>query len=227
MGWSAGLSRVQNIKKILSLQHWISKIFATLAPPVNHVREESKQLPMPVKIRLARHGKKHQPFYHIVVADSRAPRDGRFIEKIGIYNPLTHPITLEINTEKALHWLERGAQPTDTCRSLLSQQGVLYRRHLNLGVKKGALTQEQADARFAEWLEQKKLKIARIRQAELNAKKEALKRQQAEEARVRKKIEERIAAKRIARSEMAAAAAVEAARQAEANHTETERPEES
>ncbi len=180
---------------------------------------------MPVKIRLARHGKKHQPFYYIVVTDSRSPRDGRFIEKIGIYYPLTNPITLEINMEKALQWLERGAQPTDTCRSLLSYQGVLYRHHLNRGVKKGALTQEQADARFAEWLEQKKLKIARIRQAEINARKESFKTRQAQEVATRKKIEERIAAKRIARSEMAAAAAMEAAREAEESSTETESPE--
>lgn len=170
---------------------------------------------MPVKIRLARHGKKHQAFYHIVVADSRAPRDGRFIEKIGTYNPKTNPATIEINHEKALSWLNKGAQPTDTCRAILSYKGVLYKRHLDEGVKKGAMTQEQADAKFAQWMEQKNLKITQKQQAVLNAGKESVKARIAEEAKVREKIRERIAAKRIAESEAAAAAAVDAARQAE------------
>jgi small subunit ribosomal protein S16 len=170
---------------------------------------------MPVKIRLSRHGKKHQAFYHIVVADSRAPRDGRFIEKIGIYNPKTNPATIEINQDKALSWLNKGAQPSDTCRAILSYKGVLYRRHLNEGVRKGAMTQEQADEKFAQWMEQKNLKIAQKKQAVLNAVKESVKSRLAEEAKVREKIRERIAAKRIAESEAAAAAAVEAAREAE------------
>lgn len=114
---------------------------------------------MPTKIRLQRHGKKGYPFYHIVVADSRAPRDGKFIEKLGIYNPNTNPATIEIDFERTLWWYSNGAQPTDTARAILSYKGVLYRHHLNKGVKKGALTQEEADKKFEAWLKQKEEKI--------------------------------------------------------------------
>lgn len=114
---------------------------------------------MPAKLRLQRFGKKGYPYYHIVVADSRAPRDGKFIEKIGSYNPNTNPATIDLNTDKALDWLAKGAQPTDTLRAILSYKGVLYRQHLAVGVKKGALTQEQADAKFEAWSLQKSGKI--------------------------------------------------------------------
>jgi small subunit ribosomal protein S16 len=114
---------------------------------------------MPVKIRLQRHGKKAKAFYHIVVADSRAPRDGKFIEKLGTYNPNTNPATIEINTESAVTWLHNGAQPTDTARAILSYKGILYKRHLQIGVTKGAITQDQADAKFATWLEEKDAKV--------------------------------------------------------------------
>jgi len=114
---------------------------------------------MATKIRLQRHGKKGRPFYYIVVADSRAPRDGRFIERLGSYNPNTNPATIDINFDKAVNWVDNGAQPTDTCRAILSYKGVLYKKHLQGGVKKGALTQEQADAKFTAWLEQKDGKI--------------------------------------------------------------------
>lgn len=107
---------------------------------------------MATKIRLQRFGKKGKPFFHVVVADSRSPRDGKFIERVGSYNPNTNPATIEINFEKALDWMNKGAQPTDTCRAILSYKGVLYKKHLEGGVKKGALTAEQADAKFAEWL---------------------------------------------------------------------------
>ena len=110
---------------------------------------------MPVKIRLQRHGKKGKPFYWVVAADSRAKRDGRFLEKIGTYNPNTNPATTELNVDVAVAWLEKGAQPTDTARTILSDKGVLLKKHLAGGVKKGALTQEQADAKFAAWLEEK------------------------------------------------------------------------
>ena len=113
---------------------------------------------MPVKIRLQRHGKKGKPFYHIVIADSRAPRDGKFIEKIGTYNPTTNPATVDVNTDKAVSWLQNGAQPTDTCRTILSHKGVMYKNHLLGGVKKGAFTQEQADAKFEKWLSAKETK---------------------------------------------------------------------
>ncbi len=114
---------------------------------------------MPVKIRLARHGKKDQAFYHVVVADSRAPRDGKFIEKIGTYNPNTNPATIALDFEKALSWLQKGAQPTDTARAILSYKGVLYKKHLLGGIAKGALTEEQAEAKFEQWMAEKTGKI--------------------------------------------------------------------
>jgi small subunit ribosomal protein S16 len=116
---------------------------------------------MAVKIRLARRGRSKAPFYHIVVADSRSPRDGKFIEKIGSYNPLTVPATIELDREKAYDWLTKGAQPTDTANAILRFKGVNYKKHLQVGVKKGALTQEQADAKLAQWIEAKELKISK------------------------------------------------------------------
>ena len=110
---------------------------------------------MSVKIRLQRHGKKGKPFYHIVIADARASRDGKFIEKIGTYNPITNPAVIELNVDAAVKWLENGAQPTDTARAILSYKGVLYKRHLQGGVAKGAFDQEAADSKFAAWLEGK------------------------------------------------------------------------
>ena len=110
---------------------------------------------MSTRIRLQRRGKKHQPFYTIVVADSRAPRDGRFIERLGFYDPLTDPATIEINTERALYWLQVGAQPTETVRSLMSHKGIMLKFHLLKGVQKGALTEEQAEQKFQQWLKEK------------------------------------------------------------------------
>ncbi len=114
---------------------------------------------MPVKIRLARHGRKARPFYHIVVADGRAPRDGKFIERIGSYNPMTNPATIDLNLDKALEWLENGAQPTDTARAILSYKGVLMKKHLMRGVKKGAFSEVEAERRFQIWLNEKESKI--------------------------------------------------------------------
>ncbi|WP_026897442.1 30S ribosomal protein S16 [Daejeonella oryzae] len=114
---------------------------------------------MATKIRLQRFGKKGKPFYHVVVADSRAPRDGKFIERLGSYNPNTNPATIEINFDKTLDWMNKGAQPTDTCRAILSYKGILYKKHLEGGVKKGALTAEQAETKFTEWLQSKEGKI--------------------------------------------------------------------
>lgn len=114
---------------------------------------------MPVKIRLQRKGKKKFAFYHVVIADSRSPRDGKFIENLGIYNPNTNPATIDIDFDKALSWLQKGAQPTDTCRAILSYRGILYKNHLLNGVKKGAFTQEQAEVKFNEWLKVKDSKI--------------------------------------------------------------------
>jgi len=114
---------------------------------------------MAVKIRLARKGRKKLAYYHIVVADSRSPRDGRYIEKIGKYNPVTDPATIELNFEKALDWLQNGAQPTDTCRAILSYKGVLLKKHLLEGVKKGAFDEAEAEKRFNEWMKQNEEKI--------------------------------------------------------------------
>ena len=130
---------------------------------------------MAVKIRLQRRGKKGQAFYHIVIADGRAPRDGRFIEKIGTYNPLTKPADIDLNFDKALDWLQKGAQPTDTARAILSYKGVMYKNHLLKGVKKGALTEEQANAKFDAWLKEKEDKISKAFNATILEKKEITK----------------------------------------------------
>ncbi|CAM1344750.1 30S ribosomal protein S16 [Tenacibaculum amylolyticum] len=115
---------------------------------------------MPVKIRLQRHGKKGKPFYWVVAADSRAKRDGRFLEKIGTYNPNTNPATINLDVDAAVKWLQNGAQPTDTAKALLSYKGALLKNHLAGGVRKGALTEEQAEAKFNAWLEEKAAKVA-------------------------------------------------------------------
>ncbi len=114
---------------------------------------------MPVKIRLARHGRKRYAYYHVVVANSRAPRDGKNIERIGSYNPNTNPATIELDFDKALSWLQKGAQPTDTARAILSYKGVLMKKHLLEGVKKGAFDEAEAERRFQKWLEEKEAKI--------------------------------------------------------------------
>lgn len=126
---------------------------------------------MAVKLRLQRKGRKAAPFYHIVAADSRAPRDGRFIEKIGTYNPLTIPATIELNRERASYWINVGAQPTDTVNAILRFKGVLYQKHLQKGVAKGAFDQETADSMLAKWIEQKEAGIAKLREATKDAKK--------------------------------------------------------
>lgn len=137
---------------------------------------------MATKIRLQRHGKKGKPFYYIIVADARAPRDGRFIERLGSYNPNTNPATIDINFDKALDWVNNGAQPTDTCRAILSYKGILYKKHLQGGVQKGALTEEQAGQKFQEWLDHKDGKITGKKTSIVSAKEEARKAALAAEA---------------------------------------------
>jgi small subunit ribosomal protein S16 len=137
---------------------------------------------MATKIRLQRHGKKGKPFYYIVVADARAPRDGRFIERLGSYNPNTNPATIDINFEKTLDWVNNGAQPTDTCRAILSYKGVLYKKHLEGGIKKGALTEEQAVEKFNAWVDQKDSKITGKKTGLVTAKADARKAALAAEA---------------------------------------------
>ena len=152
---------------------------------------------MSVKIRLQRHGKKQRPFYWIVAADARSKRDGRYLEKLGTYNPNTNPATIDLNLDQAVQWLHNGAQPTDTARAILSYKGALMKHHLDGGVRKGALTQEQADAKLAKWLEEKAGKV--------DTKKEGLsKAQEAAKAKALK-------AEKVA-NDKRAAAAVEAAK---------------
>ncbi|TBM99027.1 30S ribosomal protein S16 [Hyunsoonleella flava] len=133
---------------------------------------------MPVKIRLQRHGKKGKPYYWIVAADSRSKRDGKYLEKLGAYNPNTNPATVELNVDGAVQWLQNGAQPTDTARTLLSYKGAMLKNHLAGGVKKGALTEEQAEEKFKAWLEEKEAKIQAkadgLSEAEAKAKADAL-----------------------------------------------------
>lgn len=166
---------------------------------------------MATKIRLQRHGRKKRAFFHIVVADSRAPRDGRFIEKLGTYNPITNPATIDINVDKAVQWMSNGAQPSDTARAILSYKGVLYKHHLQVGVKKGALTQEQADAKFAEWVAAKETKVndkrSSLASAKSNQRAEALK----AEAKKREEIAAKVLAKQSALTEEVEATAEEAA----------------
>ncbi|MGM0531154.1 MAG: 30S ribosomal protein S16 [Bacteroidota bacterium] len=127
---------------------------------------------MPVRIRLTRRGRKKQPLYHIVVADSRAPRDGKYIEKLGMYNPTTKPPTIDLDFDKALDWVQKGALPTDTCRSILSQKGVMLKKHLLRGVRKNAISEDEAERKFNEWLTKKQEKVKTEREAELNKQQE-------------------------------------------------------
>ncbi|HLW61762.1 MAG TPA: 30S ribosomal protein S16 [Flavobacterium sp.] len=174
---------------------------------------------MSVKIRLQRHGKKGKPFYWVVAADARAKRDGKFLEKIGTYNPNTNPATIDLNIDAAAKWLFNGAQPTDTARAILSYKGALLKHHLNGGVRKGALTQEQADAKFEAWLDEKankvNTKVSGLADNKAAAKAKAL------------EAEKEVNAKRIAAAQEAVAAteaenAEEAAPEVEENTEETE-----
>jgi len=194
----------------------INEIKLYLCPTILKSRFNLKNKSMPVKIRLTRRGKKKAPFYHIVIADSRAPRDGRFIESIGRYNPNTNPATIELDFDRALDWLTKGAQPTDTCRAILSYKGVLMKKHLLDGVKKGAFNEEQAEAKFQTWLGQKEGKIQAKRDSlQKGAELDAKKRLEAE-SKVREARAEEIAKKN------AEAAAAEAKEEAAAEETAEE-----
>lgn len=156
---------------------------------------------MPVKIRLQRHGKKGKPFYWVVAADARAKRDGKYLEKIGTYNPNTNPATINLDVDGALRWLQNGAQPTDTARAILSYKGVMLKKHLSVGVKKGALTEEQAEEKFQAWLSEKEgtidAKKASVAKAKADAEAKAL------------EAEKEVNAKREAEAAAAAAPEVE------------------
>jgi small subunit ribosomal protein S16 len=151
---------------------------------------------MPTKIRLQRHGRKGYPFFHIVVADSRSPRDGKNIEKLGTYNPNTQPATIDINFDSAVNWIENGAQPSDTCRAILSYKGVLYKKHLQGGVKKGAFDQAEADKRFAAWLADKENLITKGAEAVVKSKQALKKDLLAAEAKKNEAIAAKVAAKK-------------------------------
>ncbi len=175
---------------------------------------------MAVKIRLARHGKKGYAFYHIVAADSRAPRDGKFIEKLGTYNPNTNPATIDLNFERALDWLQKGAQPTDTCRAILSYKGVLYKKHLLGGVAKGAFTESDAEAKFNQWMNEKAGRIEAKTNKLASDAKSAEKARLAAEAKIKEDRAKALEEKKAA----AAAAAKEAEEAAAAAETAEEAP---
>ena len=171
---------------------------------------------MSVKIRLQRHGKKGKPFYWVVAADARSKRDGKYLEKIGTYNPNTNPATIDLNLDSAVQWLHNGAQPTDTARAILSYKGALLKHHLDGGVRKGALTQEQADAKLASWLDEKAGKV--------DAKKDGLSKAQSDAKAKALKAEQEVNAKRLAAAAQAEADAIAA--EAAANAPEVEETEE-
>ena len=173
----------------------------------NRGREPYKLIIMPVKLRLQRHGKKGKPFYWIVAADTRSKRDGRFLEKLGTYNPNSNPAQIELNVQSAVQWLQNGAQPTDTARAILSHQGVLLKKHLAVGVSKGALTEEQAEEKFQAWNAEK--------QAKIEAKKSDI--QKAKDAQQAKAL----AAEKAANEARIAAAAVEKEETAVADNSQT------
>ena len=158
---------------------------------------------MPVKIRLQRHGKKGKPFYWVVAADSRSKRDGKFLEKLGTYNPNTNPATIDLNLDSAVQWLHNGAQPTDTAKAILSYKGALLKHHLDGGVRKGALNQEQADAKLAQWLDEKAGKV--------DAKKQGLSQAEADAKAKAFAAEQKVNADRIAAAKQAEADAAKAA----------------
>lgn len=173
---------------------------------------------MPVKIRLQRHGKKGKPYFWIIAADSRSKRDGKFLEKIGFYNPTTNPAQIDLDVDSAVKWLQNGAQPTDTARAILSYKGALMKNHLAGGVRKGALTEEQAEAKFNEWLDQKSGSIDH-KKATLSEAKDKVK---AEKLAAEKAVNEKRSADAAAASAPAEEVETEAAETASEETTATE-----
>ena len=179
---------------------------------------------MPAKIRLQRQGRKFQAIYSIVVADSRAPRDGKFIESLGQYNPNTNPATIVLDFNKALEWLQKGAQPTDTCRAILSYKGVLYKKHLLEGVKKGAFDEAEAEKRFQSWMTEKEQTIQAKRDKIKTTKDSLEKNRLEEESKIKEARAEEIAKKRseLVEAEKAAEATEEAPAEEAAEEAATE-----
>ena len=178
---------------------------------------------MAVKIRLARRGRKKAPIYDVVVADARAPRDGRYIEKIGTYNPNVNPAAINIDNDRAFHWVMTGAQPTDTVRAMLSYRGIMLKKHLQIGVIKGAITQEQADAKFEEWSSKKENKVQGKIDALSQAKDADLKARLEAEAKVKEARAAKIAEKNKVEEEAPAEETTEEAPAAEATEAEEEK----
>lgn len=174
---------------------------------------------MATKIRLQRHGRKGYAFYSIVIADVRAPRDGKFTEKIGTYNPNTNPATVDLNFERALHWVECGAQPTDTVRNILSEEGVLLMKHLKGGVRKGAFDEAAAQAKFEAWKQEKAAKAAKAADKTAAEKKAAAAARLEAEKEVNKKIAEKVAEKKAAAAAAKAEAEAVATEEAPAEET--------
>lgn len=174
---------------------------------------------MSVKLRLQRFGRKKRPYYHVVVADQRAPRDGRFIERIGSYDPTTNPATIDLNLEKAVNWLQKGAQPTDTVKAILAYKGALYKNHLLNGVRKGALTEDQVEEKFNAWLDSKSGQVDAKKQRLATEKAAKLQETLEREAKRREAREKEILAKNSPLAEEVAATEAE-----ETVETETEAP---
>jgi len=175
---------------------------------------------MATKIRLQRHGRKGYAFYHIVIADSRAPRDGKFIERVGSYNPNTNPATIDLNFERALYWLQVGAQPTDTTRNILSAQGVLMKKHLLEGVKKGAFNEAEAEQKFQAWLNSKETALQAVKSKNSETVRAAAKAKLEAEKAVNKAKAAAVAEKKA----VANAAAAEAAAETVVEEVATEEP---
>lgn len=179
---------------------------------------------MATRIRLSRHGRKRKPIYYVVVADQKSPRDGRFIEKLGTFNPNVHPPIVDINADRAFYWVMTGAQPTDSVRTILSKEGVMLRKHLQVGVNKGAITQEDADKKYEEWRKERIAKFEKMASDKAKAKADEQARIEAEILKLReaeKKAEEEAKAKAIEE----ARAAEEAAKAEEEANSEEAAPE--
>ena len=179
---------------------------------------------MATRIRLQRRGKKNQPFYHLVIADGRAPRDGRYIEEIGTYNPLTNPATVNLNFDRALYWVEAGADPSDTARSILKHEGVYLMKHLRGGIAKGALTQLDADRKFDAWKQAKESKVSNIKREDADKVRKEQKARLEAETKVREAISAKVAAKYAAAAEAEAAEAEAKAAEEAANAEAIEAP---
>ena len=185
-------------------------IFAPPNPGIPPGRDKPNNRDMPTRIRLQRKGKKGQPYYHIVVADQRSPRDGKYIDRIGAYDPNQNPAFIDIDRTKALDWMQKGAQPTDTCRAILSYTGLVYKNHLLNGVKKNAFTAEEADRRFDIWMNEKTAKVEAKRNNVGTAAEKAVKERIAAETKKAEEMAAKLSAKLAAASAAAEAAAVPA-----------------